>query len=223
MIGLTNQSDYSIYHFMIRLFIRTVYPNSVFSSFSIIKTIMFKYVQLQQQQQKRSFNIVSYYSKKINEHGKKIAVKEEDIIIISTTPEISTIFSPIGRNVSIPQTHHFSERKKDHNWKSCGQHNSSDYQPQPTTDSSYYQPKLASYSQRQQYCQDRIIQQDRSKNGYDRDKMGKHGNIHSGIPTPDQKQLPIISLRNNSYARKKNPTDSSLPYFITQMILLCPP
>ena len=39
--------------------------------------------------------------------------------------------------------------------------------------------------------------------------MVKHGNIHSGIPTPDKK-VPIIPLGNNHYARKNNPTDSSL-------------
>ena len=36
--------------------------------------------------------------------------------------------------------------------------------------------------------------------------MGKHGNIHSVIPTPDKKQLPIIPLRNNVYTKKNNPT-----------------
>ena len=40
-------------------------------------------------------------------------------------------------------------------------------------------------------------------------KMVKHGNIHSGVLTPDKK-IPIIPLGNNYYAIKKNPTDSSL-------------
>ena len=39
--------------------------------------------------------------------------------------------------------------------------------------------------------------------------MGKYGNIHSAIPTPEKK-VPIISLGNSSYAIKENPTDSSL-------------
>ena len=63
-------------------------------------------------------------------------------------PEISTRFSPIGRNVVIPQKRRFSERKIDHNCKSRGQHNSSYYQPQPSI-----------YNQLQQYHQDRITQQ----------------------------------------------------------------
>ena len=38
--------------------------------------------------------------------------------------------------------------------------------------------------------------------------MEKHGKIHSGIFTPDKK-VTIIPFGNNSYARNKNPTDSS--------------
>ena len=64
--------------------------------------------------------------------------------------------------------------------------------------------------------QDRRTQQACSKNDYDRDKVGKHGNIHSGIPTPDKIKVPNISLRNNSYARKKNPTESYLNHLRTE-------
>ena len=39
--------------------------------------------------------------------------------------------------------------------------------------------------------------------------MVKHGNIHSGIPTPDKK--PTIPLGNDYYSINKNPTD----YFAT--------
>ena len=56
----------------------------------------------------------------------------------------------------------------------------------PATDLSYYQPQPATYNQCQHYFQDRITQQSFSKNDYDREKVGKHGNIHSGIPTPEK-------------------------------------
>ena len=83
----------------------------------------------------------------------------------------------------IPPRNVFSERKPVHNWQSFGQHNSYYYQPQPATDSLYYQPKLAKYNQCQQYCKYRRTHQDFSKNDYNREKNGKQGNIHSGIPT----------------------------------------
>ena len=128
-----------------------------------------------------SFNSASYSSKNINEHGNKSPVEDEQIIIVGTTPEISTGFSPIGINIVIPQTNSFSERKQYHNLKSCGQNNSSSYQPQPSTDSLYYQPQFVKYNQHRHYCQDRRTQQGRSKNDYDRYKEGKHENIHSVI------------------------------------------
>ena len=78
---------------------------------------------------KSSFNGASYSSKNIYEHGNKSPVEGEEIRIIGTVPEIRTKFSPIGRNIVIPQTHCFIERKKYHNWKSRVQHNSSYYQP----------------------------------------------------------------------------------------------
>ena len=37
--------------------------------------------------------------------------------------------------------------------------------------------------------------------------MGKYGNIHSAIPTPEKKS-PLIPLGNNLYAIKKNPNYS---------------
>ena len=44
------------------------------------------------------FNNVSYFSKKITQHGKKLPVEDEDIENIGTRPAISRTFSPIGRN-----------------------------------------------------------------------------------------------------------------------------
>ena len=82
----------------------------------------------------------------------------------------------MSRIIEISQTHPFSEIKQDHHWQSCGQHYSSFYQPQPAT-----------YNQRQQYRQDRRTKPAHSKKYFDRDKVGKHGNINSGIPTPDLK------------------------------------
>ena len=58
-----------------------------------------------------SFNSESHISKDITEHGNYSPVEDEDIIIIGTTPAISTSFSPIGINIIIPQKNRFSERK----------------------------------------------------------------------------------------------------------------
>ena len=58
-----------------------------------------------------------------------LPVEDEEIIVIGTRPAISRMFSPICRNMEIPQTHRFSERKLDHNWQFYGQHYSSYYQP----------------------------------------------------------------------------------------------
>ena len=69
---------------------------------------------------KMSFNSASYSSKTMNENGNKSPVEDEDIIIIDTTPAISTSFSTIGRNIVIPQTHYFSEIKKYYNWQYGG-------------------------------------------------------------------------------------------------------
>ena len=43
-----------------------------------------------------SFNSASYYSKKIDEHGKKSPVEDKDIIIIVATPEISRSFQQLA-------------------------------------------------------------------------------------------------------------------------------
>ena len=99
----------------------------------MIKTIMFKDVQLQQQQQNISLNSASYSYKNINEHGKKLPVEDEYIRFIGARPAISRNFSPIGRNIEITQTHRFSERKPDCDCQSYGQNDSSYYQPQPAT------------------------------------------------------------------------------------------
>ena len=90
--------------------------------------------------------------------------------MIGTTPEISTSFSPTVRNIVIPQTNCFSERKPVHDWQYFGKRISSYYQPEPDTDSLYYPQQPAKYNQRQQYCQDRRTQQACSKNDYDREK-----------------------------------------------------
>ena len=84
-------------------------------------------------------------------------VEDEDIKIISTRPAASRTFPPIGRNIETPQTHRFSERKPDSNWQYSGQHDSSYYQPQPTT-----------YNHRQQYLHDRRTQKFPSRTDYDR-------------------------------------------------------
>ena len=42
------------------------------------------------------------------------------------------------------------------------------------------------------------------------DKNGKRGIIHSGIPSPDMKQFPIVPLGNEPHYRNKTPTSS--PY-----------
>ena len=45
--------------------------------------------------------------KNINDRGNKSPVEDEEIIIIGTTPAISTSFSPIGRNIVVPQANRF--------------------------------------------------------------------------------------------------------------------
>ena len=70
--------------------------------------------------------------------------------------------------------------------KYCGQHNSFYYQSKHGTDLSHYQLQPAKYNQSQHYCQDIRTKQACSKNDYDREKVGRHGNIHSGIPTPNK-------------------------------------
>ena len=81
----------------------------------MIRTILFKNVQLQQQK-KMSFTSASYSSKNINEHRNKSPVENENIIIIDTTPEISTSFSPICRKIVIPQINRFRKIKPVNNW-----------------------------------------------------------------------------------------------------------
>ena len=134
-----------------------------------------------------SFNSESHTSKDITEHGNYSPVEDEDIIFIGTTPEISVIVSPIGKNIVIPQTNRFSERKSDHNRQPPRQHNSFYHQPKSAPYSSYYQPQPAKYNQRQQYFQNRKTQQAYHKNDYNRDKVKKNGDIHSDIPTTEKK------------------------------------
>ena len=91
----------------------------------------------------------------------------------STRTAISRTSSPMVRNIEIPQTHRFIEIKIYHNLQYRGQHDSSYYQPQPTT-----------YNQHQQYRRGRSTQQAVSSNDYGRYKLGKHGSIITIIPSP---------------------------------------
>ena len=49
-----------------------------------------------------------------------------------------------------------------------------------------------------QYFHDRRTQQAPSRNDYDRDKVVKNGNIHTGIPTPEIKKpmIPLVNVFN---------------------------
>ena len=73
----------------------------------------------------------------------------------------------------------------------------------------YYQPQPANYNQRQQYHHDRTTQQAPYITDYDKEDVEKCGVTHSGIPSPEIKQLPIIPLGGVPYYRKKTPTVSS--------------
>ena len=68
----------------------------------------------------------------------------------------------------------------------------------------YYQPQPAVQKYRQQYRHDRKIQQDYYQDEYDRYKGVSHGIIHSGIPTLEKQETPIIKLEKDSYSRKKH-------------------
>ena len=87
----------------------------------------------------------------------------------------------IGQNIVIPKTNYFSEKIPDNNWQPCEHHNSS-----------YYQTQHAIQNYCQQYLHDRRIQQDYSKNDYDREKGGTHDMIHGGIPAPKKYKTHII-------------------------------
>ena len=127
--------------------------------------------------------------------------------MIVTMPEISSYVSPIGQNIAIPNF--FNWKRPDHNCKSCGQH-----------DYSYYQPQPSIHNHRQKYHNGRRIQQDSSKNDYDRHKGVSHGMIHGGITTPEKHKTPIITLENDSYSRKKPPTDSSSTFLGCKIYLI---
>ena len=73
---------------------------------------MFENIQLQQ---KKGHLTVHHTIPESHVEGEKI----KNII---TTTAISTSFSLIGIDIVISQTHRFSERKTDHNWKSRGKH-----------------------------------------------------------------------------------------------------
>ena len=130
--------------------------------------------------------------KTIDEHIKQSSLEEDSNKIIGTRTPISCHVLPIGQYIVISNTNGFSEKIPDHNRKNCRQHDSSYYQPQPTVQ-----------NHRQKYRNDRRIQQDASKNDYDRDKGVAHGMICSGIPTPENQTTPIIPLEKDSYYRKK--------------------
>ena len=84
-------------------------------------------------------------------------------------------FRKLSKILKIPHTHWFSEIKPDSDWQSCGQNDSSYHQTQPDT-----------WNQLQQYLHGRRRQQDIFRKYYNREKVGKHGNIHSIILTPDK-------------------------------------
>ena len=64
-------------------------------------------------------------------------------------------------------------------------------------DAWYYQPQTpAYYNQGQQYFHCRTTQQAPYRTDYYIEKLDKRGFNHSGIPSPDIKQLPIIPLGN---------------------------
>ena len=73
---------------------------------------------------KNKFNSAPYSSKNLNKHGNKPPIEDENIIIIGATLAIGTTFLLFSINLEIIQTHRFSEIKKDHSWKYCGQNNS---------------------------------------------------------------------------------------------------
>ena len=98
---------------------------------SIIKAFIFKDVQQQQQQQKIHLKVYHSHPKILTITAKNHLLK---IRVIGARPAISTDFLPIGRDIEIPQTHSFIERKQYHNWKSSIKHGSSYYHPKPAND-----------------------------------------------------------------------------------------
>ena len=81
-----------------------------------------------------------------------------------------------------------------------GQHVIFYYQSQPPAD----------YNQSHQYRNHITTQPDPCRTDYDTEKVDKRGGTHSGIPSLDIKQSPIIPLCNVQYYRKKTPTVSSV-------------
>ena len=112
---------------------------------------------------------------------------------MGTRTPISCHESPIGKNIIIPNKNRSRERIPDHDRKNCRQH-----------DSLYYQPQHGVPNQRQQFLNDRIIQQASYKNDYDGDKGVAYGMISSGIPTPEKQATPIIPLKKDYNSRKKH-------------------
>ena len=81
--------------------------------------------------------------------------------------------SHIGQNIVIPNKNCFIEKITYHNQKNCIQH-----------DYLYYQPQPAVHNHRQQYRNDRIIEQASYKNDYDMYKGVEYGMIRSAILAP---------------------------------------
>ena len=104
-----------------------------------------------------AWNSSSNPSKNIDENGKQSSLEEYYVRIIGTRLPISSHVSPTGQNIVFPKTYRFSKKRPDHNWKSCGQHDYSYYQPQPY---------IQNHSQHYRYH--RRIQQASSKQYYDR-------------------------------------------------------
>ena len=128
--------------------------------------------------------------------------------MIGIMPEISRDFSSIGRNIEFAQAQFFNESKTERNCNYCEVSSSTnDYRGQH--DTSCYQAQPASYNQRPHYLHYRTTQQAPYRTYYYREKVGKCGIIHSGIPSPYIKQLPNIPLVNILYYRREKPTVSS--------------
>ena len=122
----------------------------------------------------------------------KQSLEDDCVKIIGTRPPISCNVSPIGQNIVIPNTNRFSEKRPDHNRQTCGQH-----------DSSYYQPQPAVQNHCQQHFNNRRIKQAYYKNDYDRDKGVAHVMINSGIPTLERKSNTHYSIGKGFLFKKK--------------------
>ena len=87
-------------------------------------------------------------SENIDEHSKQSSLEEDSVKNFGTRPPTIFLVAPIAQNIVILKTNSHSEKRPNHIWKSCRQH-----------DSYYYQPQPAVQNHRQWYHHDRRIQQ----------------------------------------------------------------